>query len=189
MSRLKGKVSQEILKQMLTGGALVLAEESISRFWSQLLTRFFGERLADRSFSPRAVKDAFYYLKRSGLIAGKLQNGQLYVFLTAKGEAEANKLRLNDLEIRRPRLWDGKWRLVIFEIPNNRAKRQALANRLKSLGFHYLQRGVWLLPFPCAREVRALREFFSLGQNDLRLFEAENLEDDKFFREHFRLPD
>ena len=50
--------------------------------------------------------------------------------------------------------WDKKWRVVIFDIPQELHKeRVKLRQRLKSLGFSSLQKSVLVFPYPCEEEV------------------------------------
>ncbi len=50
--------------------------------------------------------------------------------------------------------WDGKWRVVMFDIPQefNRT-RDRLRSRLKVLGFQMIQKSVFVLPYPCQEEL------------------------------------
>ena len=54
------------------------------------------------------------------------------------------------------RIWDGRWRLVLFDLPeSHRHKRNQLRRYLRSRGFGYLQNSVWITPDPVT-EQRAL---------------------------------
>ncbi len=45
--------------------------------------------------------------------------------------------------------WDGKWRFVIFDIPQKEVNfRNIIRRRLKELDFRQLQRSVWFSPLP-----------------------------------------
>lgn len=47
------------------------------------------------------------------------------------------------------RKWDGRWRLVLFDIPeSHRAHRMRLCRGLRELRFGYLQNSVWVSPDP-----------------------------------------
>ncbi len=47
------------------------------------------------------------------------------------------------------RAWDGRWRLVLFDVPEpQRALRLKLRKTLRKLGFGYLQKSVWISPDP-----------------------------------------
>lgn len=74
------------------------------------------------------------------------------VSLTKKGwEFLAEKFPLT----RRGLKWDGRWRVVIFDInEKERRQRAVLRQYLKFLGFGQLQESVWLSPFPVEEELR-----------------------------------
>ena len=51
--------------------------------------------------------------------------------------------------------WDRKWRVLIFDIPENvRWKRDALREKLKELGFGMIQKSVWVSPHPFESDIR-----------------------------------
>lgn len=55
------------------------------------------------------------------------------------------------------RRWDGKWRLVIFDVPQSKASARARLRRsLADRGFGYLQNSVWITPDPLTGERVAL---------------------------------
>ncbi len=192
MARVKGTVSQEILRKLsllkvivITGGS-----QGSLRFWSQLFERLFKDKEIDK----RTVKDAFYYLKKKNLIIGELvdgiggTDGQLHIRLTAEGRKEADKYRINDLKINFSKQWDKKWRIIIFNLSQKeKSKKQAFLRKIKELGFHDLQKNVWIMPFPCGKEIKALREFFNLDVKDLRIIETKDLEEDKILKNIFKL--
>lgn len=65
--------------------------------------------------------------------------------LSAQGRLHA--LGGRDPEARWGRAWDGRWRLVIFDIPRERnAGRAWLRRYLRSRSFGYLQNSVWITP-------------------------------------------
>ena len=64
----------------------------------------------------------------------------------------------------RSRVWDKKWRLVIFDIPEKKKPaREALREKLKDLGFAKLQDSVWVTPFPCENEIKLIKLVFNLS--------------------------
>ena len=53
--------------------------------------------------------------------------------------------------------WDGKWRMVIFDIPESkRVVRDILRNRLKKWGFQKWQKSVWVCKRDLTDELRKL---------------------------------
>lgn len=52
-----------------------------------------------------------------------------------------------DPDLRWNRRWDGKWRLVVFDVPNRETRlRNQLRNQLRSAGYGWLQNSVWISP-------------------------------------------
>jgi phenylacetic acid degradation operon negative regulatory protein len=62
-----------------------------------------------------------------------------------------------DPETRWNRSWDGQWRVVVFDLPEeHNASRVRLRRYLKDRGFGYLQNSLWITPDPLDAEVRKL---------------------------------
>ena len=86
------------------------------------------------------------------------QSGKRVMRLTAKGLAAG---RVGDEpESRWGRAWDGKWRVILFDLPEEeRASRDLLRTKLRVSGWGCLQRSVWISPDPFkgfASELRPL---------------------------------
>jgi len=90
--------------------------------------------------------------------------------LTAQGRLHV--LGGRDPEQRWARPWDGKWRLVLFDIPTGQnAQRERLRRYLRDKGFGYVQNSVWITPDPLEEE----RQIFGDGKinvESLLLLEA-----------------
>jgi len=75
---------------------------------------------------------------------------------------EAGRLRAlgdRDPEKLWHRAWDGKWRLVMFDVPNERGiERRRLWYYLRQRGFGCLQRSVWISPDPLTEQQDALKK-------------------------------
>ncbi len=76
--------------------------------------------------------------------------------LTAQGRLHA--LGGRDPKAQWSRAWDGRWRLVLFDVPVGQdAKRSRLRRYLRNRSFGYLQNSVWITPDPMAEEIETLR--------------------------------
>ncbi|MEA3293338.1 MAG: hypothetical protein U9P88_02675 [Patescibacteria group bacterium] len=102
-------------------------------------------------------------LYRSKVVKKKENSdGSYTIVLTGKGKLKAltyhfEKMRIENKE------WDGKWRLVSFDIPENiRDGRRALREKIKKLGFYELQKSVLVFPYKCRNEIEFIVEFFDL---------------------------
>lgn len=75
------------------------------------------------------------------------QSGQRVIRLTAKGLA-AGQVG-GDPERRWQRPWDGKWRVILFDVPEaERETRRKLRKKLLACGFGCMQRSAWISPDP-----------------------------------------
>lgn len=136
----------------------------------------------------QAFSNAFYKLKKRGLIKISKRNGQLYIHLTEEGSKKAGKYQINDLKIKNPKKWDGKWRILIFDIrEKHRIKRDALRGKLKELGLFKLQDSVWVYPHDFKKENELLRDFFGLNKKEMQTIIAEKIENDKEAKLFFKL--
>ncbi len=113
-------------------------------------------------------------------IDGRLQ-------LTDKGVAELQKLERANFSLKKPKKWDGLWRVLIFDVPESmRSTREKLRRTLRSVGFIRLQDSVWLYPYDCEDFVVLLKSDFKIGKNMLYLI-VESMENDLPHKKHFGL--
>ncbi|OGN04437.1 MAG: CRISPR-associated endonuclease Cas2 [Candidatus Yanofskybacteria bacterium RIFCSPHIGHO2_01_FULL_44_17] len=104
------------------------------------------------------------YLNRRGYvqILGE-KDGQLKIKISQKGEDVLECVNIDQMELPKLGEWDGKWRLVMFDVPNYKSKnRLAFTEKLKALGFIMVQKSVWAYPVECYKEVVVLRKFYEI---------------------------
>lgn len=108
-------------------------------------------------------------------------------FLTPKGKKFLKRWELKNYHIQKPWRWDGKWRILIFDIPERRRRQRALIRQtLTVIGFVRLQDSVWLYPYECEELVTLLKADFNIGK-DLLYLTVDQLEQDRPWRRHFDL--
>lgn len=91
-------------------------------------------------------------LRKRNLIFGERRGKRVIFALTDKGTKEAKTIKLK-LEMAKRNKWDGKWRIIIFDIPEKlRGKRDFLRQELNHFGFMQLQRSVWGYPYKLPQE-------------------------------------
>lgn len=109
------------------------------------------------------------------------------VIITNNGMVRALKYQLDSMKIRKPRRWDKKWRVIIFDIPEKYKKiREIFRFRLQHLDLYQLQKSVYVCPFPCFDEVEFLRELYGIPSKVLYLL-VDQIEDDEFLKNRFDL--
>lgn len=93
----------------------------------------------------------------------ELSDGKIKMVLNEAGKVRALKLDIDNIVIENQKKWDGRWRLVIFDVPEKiRKGRDALRDKLKELGFHEWQKSAWIYPYPCRDQIDFITEFFDL---------------------------
>jgi len=183
MARSRKEISKKILNRLLISGAIIIAAQS-PYFW----LNFYKNIFSGRPIFKKKIRDTFYNLKKRGLITIEKKNRNLYMFLTEEGKKEAGKYQINDLEIKRPKKWDKKWRLIIFDIPENfKIKRDLFRGKIKELGFYQLQKSVWAYPYPCEKEINILKGFLGFRDKNLIILTVEKIENSENLRKFFNL--
>lgn len=131
----------------------------------------------------RAIK----YLESRGQIKAIEKNNQTFIRLTREGKVRALLLRLVRDFGKAPR-WDGKWRVIIWDIPESyRHYRDQIRGLIKDLGFYQLQQSVFITPYPLPPSaVEYLKESELLKY--LRFLRVDRMENDTDLRKHFGLP-
>lgn len=124
-------------------------------------------------------------LVEQGMIS-KSKDGHLSI--TNEGTKMLEKLTRNNYTIIQQKRWDKKWRVLIFDIPENRKMlRDKVRNTLMEIGFKRLQYSVWIYPHDCEDLVALLKVEFRIGKELIYMI-VESLENDKKFRGEFNLP-
>lgn len=88
---------------------------------------------------------------------------------------------------KRPKRWDKRWRVIIFDIPEyRRATRDALRKMMRSFGFYRLQDSVWVYPYDCEDVVALAKAELKIGASVLYMV-VEKIENDQRLKEEFLL--
>lgn len=136
------KATNEILKAILDG---------YNKGVDHLLEKF----LEKRKYSLQRTVDT---LVSKGLIEF---NGEI-LELTPAGLEIIDQEKIDEIFLK-PQEWDGIWRIVAYDIPEDfRLERDYFRRRLKELGFTKIQGSMWLIPWDSKEEVAILAEFFKL---------------------------
>jgi len=122
-------------------------------------------------------------LVKTGLLI--YENG--FLRLTVKGRKKLQQLERRDYKLVKPKRWDKKWRILIFDIPERqRILRTQIRRTILSVGFMKLQKSVWVYPYDCEELVTLLKT-----DQNLRCFvlyvTGYAIEFDKPLRQHFSL--
>lgn len=144
-----------------------------------------------KKYSQKQFLCAYKNLKHRKLIE-IIQEGdeKFKAQLTNKGIKRIKEFCFEALEIKKPAKWDGKWRILIFDIPAKpkiyHQAREALRKKIKDLGFFPMQKSVWVCPYECEDEILFIAELFQV-QKHIELITAEKLLHGGILRKKFNL--
>jgi DNA-binding transcriptional regulator PaaX len=179
----RSEIVKDILKYLLVSGMIYVAASS-----PYFTIRLLKEIKNWRKYPQKRLSSAFYVLRKQGCIKIENKGGQIYISLTERGKKKAGWLQIDALKIKKPKKWDGKWRLVIFDISQlKKFFREAFRGKLKELGFYPLQKSVWVIPFDCRAEIELLKDFFDLGNKEVRLIIANDIGESEQLKKIFKL--
>ncbi len=136
--------------------------DSVDYGFSYRAKKMFGISEYFNHWKAGEVENTIRDLNKQKLIQKKNYNGSVIISLTEKGMLRALNISFRSLPNKKEK-WDGKWRMVAFDIPNScRKGRDAIRYRMKLGGFYKLHESLFLYPFDCKREIDALVELFKL---------------------------
>ncbi len=144
------------------------------------------------AYMPSNPKQRLYEtasrLKRKGLIEFRSESGKRRMVLTDAGRVELLRGQAKLQHRQKPKKWDRRWRIVIFDIPEKRRnERDRIRVLMRSFGFERLQDSVWIYPYDCEEIITLYKTDLRLGRSTLYLV-ADALEFDRPLRERFGLP-
>ncbi|MEW6407603.1 MAG: hypothetical protein AB1465_02855 [Patescibacteria group bacterium] len=114
------------------------------------------------------------YIKRTGK----------FIQLTNKGKQKAYfiKWKLKKINIKS---WDGKWRVISFDIPERyKQLRERLRRKLMMLNFVRLHDSVWITPLPIENEINELMKILEV-KYFIRYMVVEKINFDEDLRKKF----
>ena len=147
--RTKGAIST---KKNITNFILLTLEKTVDGYvrFEDFAYHAYRYHYGIPELKKASVAQALKRLRENGLV-DFVGDRKLMVRLTDQGREKAvlAKIKLGNEK------WDGKWRLVIFDIPEKRrAVRDLLRSKLKQWDFMHLQQSVWASKKDCTKVLR-----------------------------------
>ncbi len=178
-----GATQQKILLLLGTAAALTFCPMNSRQIYRLLRATGKDWRKIERKNITRTMQA----LHERKLVAFKKNGKYFNPVLTPAGRKQADIYRMNQLRIPRPKIWDGKWRIVMFDIiEDDRSLRDFFRRQLKRLNFHELQKSVFVYPYPCRKQMERLSETYRGGAS-IRFIEATYIDNQKALRKHFNI--
>jgi len=115
------------------------------------------------SYIPKTFYKTVGRLENEGLIKKIKKEQKIHLRLTEQGKGFINKHRKTARRI--SPAWDKKWRIVIFDIPENKRNlRDRLRRYLRTLGYGNVQRSIWISPHDFTEIIRRYAEKMKLSE-------------------------
>jgi DNA-binding transcriptional regulator PaaX len=183
MPRGPGSTQQKIILLLLGGFAL-----GLSRSPTQYFRIVRGMRREWQDIDERALRRSIASLYRSRIVSTQpAKEGSFTLILTDEGKRRALTYRIDTMQIKHPDKWDGKWRIVISDIPEKKKRvREALRVHLRNLQCYQLQKSVFVTPFDCRDEIDYIIEFYAIRQY-VRFIIAESIDNELHLKKIFKL--
>jgi hypothetical protein len=174
---------QQILLTSIGGGIL-----NVEALVADVLHTLTNLKKDDRRYhSSYYVHNAIGRLEKNGLLSLSSLGGQASVHLTEKGEREIAKAE-TEVEVHSYKKWDGKWRLVIFDIKETKkGMRDRIRRNLIRFGFEKLQNSIWVYPYECEDLITYLKIDCGIDKEVLYVV-SEHIQDDGWIKKKFGLP-
>ncbi|MDP4000846.1 MAG: hypothetical protein Q8P83_01250 [bacterium] len=179
----RGEISKAVLSALAVAGIVTVAVLAPNLF--SVLGNFHKPI---RKFNKNQIRKSVYQVKKSKLISMKeLATGETEIKLTKKGKEKILIYKLETIKLDRTKKWDKKWRIVIFDIPEEfKHARRAFMYKLKEIGFVSLQKSVFITPYPCEDEIEFLKDVY-LIKSYVSVIIAEKVDKEDKYRKLFKI--
>lgn len=151
-------LTREVLKVIAVSGILIgsiaiptlpMAVGAVIKIWKNVNKKDLG----------RIIKR----LEKQEMITIREKEGQVSIEVTEKGKRRLLEYDFENIELKAKRR-DGKWHLVIFDIPEEKKNaRDVFRRKLLELGLVNLQESVFASAFPCKNEIDFLCHFLDIS--------------------------
>ncbi len=129
-----------------------------------LLYKDFKKEQWEKARKRGTLRSTIKRLEKQSLISWKEVNGETLLILTENGKKKMLQFAIDNLHVKKPDKWDGWWRLIIFDIPENKKlNREIFRRKLKDLEFITLQKSVFVSRYECKDEIDFLRHTLEIA--------------------------
>ncbi len=178
-----GNLKKKVLLLLYAGLALGLNRSPKTHWWILREIPKEWEKL-----NRQAVERAINSLYSSHLIEEKdNKDGTTTLILSENGKQKVLRFNIDNLEIKKPARWDGKWRIVMFDIPEKLKRlRDSLRLHFQEIGLIELQKSVLVYPYPCSNEIEFILELYN-ARKHVRFVLAEKIDNELHLKNKFNL--
>jgi DNA-binding transcriptional regulator PaaX len=163
------EITKTILSICAVGGLVLLAGGGVRSSKK-------AKKLADglTQYSLSRINECLKRLKMQDYIKYDSQDLTRPIVITPEGLKRISVLSLKDKIKSLPiKKWDHIWRLVTFDVKENRRnRRESFRRKLKMLNFYQLQKNIFITPFSIEKEIEDIARSHHLKNNILILHVA-----------------
>lgn len=185
-----GKITKDALLALALVGVFAVAATSPHFLINitRAIIKFKKYNKKYNNFDERTLARSLSGLNKNKIIILKEAGSKFTAKLTEKGKRVVREILFDEMKIEKQKIWDKKWRIVIFDIPENKRRRMrdAMRQKLQKIGFFQLQKSVWVCPYPCEKEIQLICEIFQVNPF-VNIITAENIYNDDALRRYFKL--
>lgn len=128
-----------------------------------------------KKYKRKDLGRIFKRLEKQAMISSREKDGQTLIEITEKGKIRLLEYDFENIAIKKKKI-DGKWRLVIFDIPENkRNSRDSFRRKLLQMEFIRLQDSVFATCYPCKKEIDFLVHYLGIS-NFVTLIKVDQIE-------------
>lgn len=182
MMRIKGEIAHYLLTSLKIAGIISIAIVAPNLF--SAFGHFYKNK---KEYNEKQLKRSLAGLNKRGFVTMRQEGDKTIINLTKNGKNKILKYDLENLKIAKPKRWDKKWRIVLFDVPlSHSVNRAVFTRKLKELGFLLMQKSVWVHPYACEDEIDFVKEMYEL-QPFVRLVIADSIDIQEDLIHKFRL--
>lgn len=183
----KHTLTKDTLLKIAKAGLFTIAALSGPQFASQVVLKYFKEK--SKEAARMRAKKLWELKKRNVISLEQMDDGSIKIILAHKGRQLVRQYQLEDMRIVIPKSWDRTWRMIIYDIPQERHKAsRALSSKLRQLGLYQFQKSVWISPYECLAELEFICAIFELPINEyIFYFAISTIPKEKIVKEFFGL--
>lgn len=138
-----------------------------------------------KRFNIPYLKRTLRRLEKQRLVEIGEEDETQVVKITNAGKRKILKFAIDELKIDKPKIWDGKWTMISYDIPKDQeGVRKIFREYLKIWRFYPFHESLFLHAYPCEKQVEFLREYLGIGEH-VRIIHVYKIENDKLFKDFF----
>jgi DNA-binding transcriptional regulator PaaX len=177
----KGGMALKILALVVVGSA-VMAVAIIPGL--PQIARMFGAKTSRERYR---IQQSLHQLEKRGYIKRRKYKKEDAYALTSAGRIYVETVMLEKQTIPQSPTWDGVWRVLMFDIPEELGVTRREASMLiREMGMMKIQNSVFASPYPCEREIQKIARHYNIGEYFVYL-ETKKISCEERLKSYFKL--